>query len=45
MENVNDAAVKAQAALDILAEAYAYFNAETDVVCETPEYCEYLMAA
>lgn len=46
MENAeNPNATKAQAALDTLAESCAYFDAEPEVVCETPEYAEYLIAA
>jgi hypothetical protein len=42
MDNVQTAA---QAALEALAQAYAYFDAEPEVSRETPEYYEYLTAA
>jgi hypothetical protein len=35
----------ATAALEALHQAYAYFDVEAAVTCETPEYCEYLSAA
>jgi hypothetical protein len=35
----------AEAALAILAEAWAYFDAEAEISCDTPEYFEYLIAA
>ncbi|WP_168199202.1 hypothetical protein [Pseudorhodobacter turbinis] len=41
----NAADIKAKAALEVLEQAYAYFDAETEITCETPEYCEYLTAA
>ncbi|WP_157056528.1 hypothetical protein [Pseudorhodobacter aquimaris] len=42
---INVADDTAKAALEALEQAYAYFDAETEVTCETPEYCEYLTAA
>ena len=35
----------AKAALRALEQANAYFDAEAEVTCETPEYCAYLAAA
>ena len=40
-----DAKANAKAALEALEQANAYFDAEADVRCETPEYCAYLTAA
>lgn len=40
-----EAKARAEAALVVLKQAYAYFDAEPEVIRETPEYCAYLAAA
>lgn len=45
LDKIKPADAKAEEALRALEQANAYFDAEAEVTCETPEYCAYLAAA